>query len=129
MLRCDHHFVTLGSRALGINHIVSILFREHPYRKSFLLQMIQRKSRMAACLHIACTGTKHNSMKPIFVVLLLMIVLSSSAFVMIYNQWKDIVEANPVIFAAGLISIVLSGAVGMLYMIISRPALQPVSSK
>jgi hypothetical protein len=68
-------------------------------------------------------------MKPIFVILLLMIVLSSSAFVMIYNQWKDIVEANPVIFAIGLISIVLSGAIGMLYMIISRPALQPVRSK
>jgi hypothetical protein len=70
-----------------------------------------------------------NSMKPIFVILLLMIVLSSSAFVMIYNQWKDIVEGNPVIFAIGLISIVLSGAIGMLYMIISRPALQPVRSK
>ncbi|MFD0997984.1 hypothetical protein ACFQ21_01660 [Ohtaekwangia kribbensis] len=65
-------------------------------------------------------------MKPIFVILLLVIVLSSSAFVMIYNYWKDIVEANPILFAAGLISIVMSGAIGMLYMIISRPALQPV---
>jgi hypothetical protein len=65
-------------------------------------------------------------MKPIFVVLLLVIVLSSSAFVIFYNYWKDIVEANPVLFAAGLIGIVMSGAIGMLYMIISRPALQPV---
>lgn len=65
-------------------------------------------------------------MKPIFVILLLVIVSSSSAFVIFYNYWKDIVEANPVIFAAGLIGIVMSGAIGMLYMIISRPALQPV---
>ncbi len=65
-------------------------------------------------------------MKPIFVILLLVIVLTSSAFVMIYNYWKDIVEANPILFAAGLIGIVMSGAIGMLYMIISRPALQHV---
>jgi hypothetical protein len=65
-------------------------------------------------------------MKPIFVILLLVIVLTSSAFVMVYNYWKDIVEANPILFAAGLIGIVMSGAIGMLYMIISRPALQPV---
>lgn len=64
-------------------------------------------------------------MKPIFVILLLVIVLTSSAFVMVYNYWKDI-EANPILFAAGLIGIVMSGAIGMLYMIISRPALQPV---
>jgi hypothetical protein len=44
---------------------------------------------------------------------------------MIYSYWKDIVEANPILFAAGLITIVMSGAIGMLYMIISRPALQP----
>ena len=65
-------------------------------------------------------------MKPIFVILLLVIVLSSSAFVIFYNYWRDVVEANPVPFAAGLIGIVMSGAIGMLYMIISRPALQPV---
>jgi hypothetical protein len=65
-------------------------------------------------------------MKPIFVILLLVVVLSSSAFVMIYSYWKDIVEANPILFAVGLISIVMSGTFGMLYMIISRPALQPV---
>ena len=65
-------------------------------------------------------------MKPIFVILLLVIVLTSSAFVMIYNYWKDIVEANPILFAAGLIGIVMSGAIGMLYMIISRPVLQHV---
>lgn len=65
-------------------------------------------------------------MKPIFVILLLVVVLSSSAFVMIYSYWKDIVEANPILFAVGLISIAMSGAFGMLYMIISRPALQPV---
>ncbi|SKC61224.1 hypothetical protein [Ohtaekwangia koreensis] len=63
-------------------------------------------------------------MKPIFVIFFLLVVLSSSAFVVVYNYWKDIVEANPAIFAVGLMSIVVTGVGGMMYIIISRPEME-----
>jgi len=56
-------------------------------------------------------------MKSIFVLFLLLIVFASASFVVVYNYWKDLVEGNPVIFAIGLIGIIMMGVGGMMYII------------
>ncbi|HEY9044977.1 MAG TPA: hypothetical protein VIN08_03745 [Ohtaekwangia sp.] len=68
-------------------------------------------------------------MKSIFVLFFLLIVLASSAFIIVYSYWKDLVEGNPVIFAIGLIGMIMTGVGGMMYSIFTRPVTEPEKSK
>lgn len=64
-------------------------------------------------------------MKPIFVACFLLIMVSSSTFVVIYTYWREVVEANPAIFVAGLLTTVVISMLGMMHSLLSNSTVQP----
>jgi hypothetical protein len=58
-------------------------------------------------------------MKPVFLVFFFLIVFSAIVFAGIYVFYQRVVETNPLVFSAGLVTIVVVGMFGMINSIVS----------